>query len=76
MKLTKETLKRIIKEELEATLEEGDRRFRGKYDIDPLRDMGLKPTGGKPSTITAGDPTKAQQEISNILMFDAGLRIS
>jgi hypothetical protein len=75
VKLTKETLKRIIKEELEATMNEGDRRFRSKYDKNPLKDMGWEHTG-KPSTIIAGDPTEAQESISNILMVDAGLRIS
>ncbi len=31
MKLTKEQLKQIIKEELEAAIEEGDRKFRHTY---------------------------------------------
>ena len=35
MKLTKETLKRIIKEELESVMDEGDRRYRSKHDINP-----------------------------------------
>ena len=75
MKLTKETLKRIIKEELEDVMGEGDRRFRGKYDKNPLKDMGWEHTG-KTSTTTPGDPTETQESITNILMFDAGLRIS
>ena len=75
MKLTKETLKRIIKEELEDVMGEGDRRFRGKYDKNPLKDMGWEHTG-KTSTTVPGDPTETQESITNILMFDVGLRIS
>ena len=79
VKLSKETLKRIIKEELEAILEmPGDRRFRSKYDKNPLKDMGWEHTG-KTSTISPDFSTPDMQmkiEISKILMFDAGLRIS
>ena len=78
MKLSKETLKRIIKEELETAMNEGDRRFRGKYDKNPLKDMGWEHTG-KTSTINPDFSTPDMQmkmAISNILMFDAGLRIS
>ena len=78
MKLTKETLKRIIKEELEAAMNEGDRRFRSKYDKNPLKDMGWEHTG-KTSTISPDFSTPDMQmkmAISKILMFDAGLRIS
>ena len=35
MKLSKEKLKQIIKEELESALEEGDRRFRGPNEKNP-----------------------------------------
>ena len=72
MKLSKETLKRIIKEELEAVMNEGDRPRRSKHDIDPLRDMGWE-FKGKTSTIVPGDPTETQEEIAKILMFDADL---
>jgi len=46
MKLSKEQLKRIIKEELEAALEEGDAPFRKGYKYDPSKRPVNTGTGG------------------------------
>jgi|9_EtaG_2_1085328.scaffolds.fasta_scaffold00042_24 hypothetical protein len=46
MKLSKEALKTIIKEELEAALEEGDAPFRKGYRSDPSKRPVNTGTGG------------------------------
>lgn len=73
MKLTKETLKRIIKEELEAALDEG---YKGMiYKNNPsLRPP--HPSDRRESPDFSTPDMQMKMEISNILMFDAGLRIS
>ena len=78
MKITKEKLKQIIKEELEAAMNEGDRRYRSKYDINPkdYSAPNFHPSDRReaPDFSTADMQTK--RAIGDILMFDAGLRIS
>ena len=73
MKLTKETLKRIIKEELEKAMEEG---YKGMiYKNNP----SLRPPHPSDRREAPDFSTPSMQmtmAISNILMFDAGLRIS
>jgi hypothetical protein len=71
MKLTKETLKRIIKEELEAAMDEGYRPFSGKPapDLPHLSDRRETPDFSTPDM-------QMKRAIADILMFDAGLRIS
>ena len=79
MKLTKETLKRIIKEEFEALLEmPGDRRFRSKHDINPkdYSSPNLHPSDRREAPDFSTPDMQMKIEISKILMFDAGLRIS
>ena len=78
MKLSKETLKRIIKEELEAAMNEGDRRFRSKYDINP-RDYSapnLHPSDKREAPDFSTPDMQMKMAIGDILMFDAGLSIS
>ena len=78
MKLTKETLKRIIQEELEAVMNEGDRRYRSKYDINPkdYSAPNLHPSDKREAPDFSTPDMQMKIAISNILMFDAGLRIS
>tara|TARA_B100000035_G_C20961736_1_gene536875 strand:+ start:386 stop:766 length:381 start_codon:yes stop_codon:yes gene_type:complete len=78
MKLSKETLKRIIKEELEATMNEGDRRYRSKHDINPkdYSAPNLHPSDRREAPDFSTPDMQMKMAISNILMFDAGLRIS
>ena len=78
MKLTKETLKRIIKEELEAAMNEGDRRYRSKYDINPkdYSAPNLHPSDRREAPDFSTPDMQTKRAIGDILMFDAGLRIS
>ena len=78
MKLTKETLKRIIKEELEAAINEGDRRFRSKYDINPkdYSTPNFHPSDRREAPDFSTPDMQMKRAIADILMFDAGLRIS
>lgn len=78
MKLSKETLKRIIKEELEAAMNEGDRRYRSKYDINPkdYSAPNLHPSDRREAPDFSTPDMQMKMAISNILMFDADLRIS
>jgi len=75
MKLTKEALKRIIKEELEAVINEGDRRFRSKYDINP-RDYtspNLHPSDRRETPDFSTPDMQMKMEIAKILRDDAGI---
>lgn len=78
MKLTKQTLKRIIKEELEAVMGEGDRRYRSKHDINPpdYSSPNFHPSDRREAPDFSTPDMQMKMAISNILMFDAGLRIS
>ena len=78
MKLTKETLKRIIKEELEAAMNEGDRRYRSKHDINPkdYSAPNLHPSDKRKAPDFSTPDMQTKMAIGDILMFDAGLRIS
>ena len=78
MKLTKEALKRIIKEELEAAMNEGDRRYRSKYDINPkdYSAPNLHPSDRREAPDFSTPDMQTKRAIADILMFDAGLRIS
>ncbi len=78
MKLTKETLRTIIKEELEAALDEGDRRYRSKYDINPkdYSAPNLHPSDRREAPDFSTPDMQTKMAIGDILMFDAGLRIS
>ena len=78
MKLSKETLKRIIKEELEAAMNEGDRRYRSKYDINPkdYSAPNLHPSDRREAPDFSTPDMQMKMAISDILMFEAGLRIS
>jgi len=77
MKLTKETLKTIIKEELEAALEEGHAPFTYGYKSDPSRRPVNPGTGGpnpdyppKPE-----DPEHTLKAMLGVLMMSpAGIR--
>ena len=73
MKLTKATLKRIIKEELESAMEEG---YKGMlYKRNPsLRPP--HPSDRREAPDFSTPDMQMKMAISNILMFDAGLRIS
>ena len=73
MKLTKEALKRIIKEELEAVMGEG---YKGMlYKRNPsLRPP--HPSDRREAPDFSTPDMQMKMAISNILMFDAGLRIS
>ena len=73
MKLTKETLKRIIKEELESAMEEG---YKGMlYKRNPsLRPP--HPSDKREAPDFSTPDMQMKMAISDILMFDAGLRIS
>ena len=78
MKLSKEKLKQIIKEELEAAMNEGDRRFRSKYDINPkdYSAPNLHPSDRREAPDFSTPDMQTKRAIGDILMFDAGLRIS
>ena len=78
MKLTKEKLKQIIKEELEAAMNEGDRRYRSKYDINPkdYSSPNLHPSDRREAPDFSTPSMQMKRAIGDILMFDAGLRIS
>ena len=78
MKLTKETLKRIIKEELESVMDEGDRRYRSKYDINPkdYSAPNLHSSDRREAPDFSTPDMQMKRAIADILMFDAGLRIS
>ena len=78
MKLTKEALKQIIKEELEAAMNEGDRRYRSKYDINPkdYSAPNFHPSDRREAPDFSTPDMQMKKAISEILMFDAGLRIS
>ena len=78
MKLTKETLKQIIKEELESAMNEGDRRYRSKYDINPkdYSAPNLHPSDRREAPDFSTPSMQMKRAIGDILMFDAGLRIS
>tara|TARA_Y100000992_G_scaffold282728_1_gene231477 strand:+ start:982 stop:1362 length:381 start_codon:yes stop_codon:yes gene_type:complete len=78
VKLTKETLRTIIKEELEAALDEGDRRYRSKYDINPkdYSAPNLHPSDRREAPDFSTPDMQTKMAIGDILMFDAGLRIS
>ena len=78
MKLSKELLRRIIKEELEAAMNEGDRRFRSKYDINPkdYSAPNLHPADRREAPDFSTPDMQTKRAIGDILMFDAGLRIS
>jgi hypothetical protein len=78
MKLTKEQLKRIIKEELEVAMNEGDRRYRSKYDINPkdYSAPNLHPSDRREAPDFSTPDMQTKRAIADILMFDAGLRIS
>ena len=73
MKLTKEALKRIIKEELEAAMDEG---YKGMiYKKNPsLRPP--HPSDRREAPDFSTPSMQMKMAISNVLMFDAGLRIS
>ena len=73
MKLTKETLKQIIKEELEAVMGEGYKGMLYK------RNPSLRPSHPSDRREAPDFSTPDMQmktAIGDILMFDAGLRIS
>jgi len=78
MKLTKGSLKQIIKEELEAVMNEGDRRYRSKYDINPkdYSAPNLHPSDRRKAPDFSTPDMQTKRAIGDILMFDAGLRIS
>ena len=78
MKITKESLKQIIKEELEAAMNEGDRRYRSKYDINPkdYSAPNLHPSDKREAPDFSTPDMQMKRAIADILMFDAGLRIS
>lgn len=78
MKLSKETLKQIIKEELEAVIDEGDRRYRSKHDINPkdYSSPNLHPSDRREAPDFSTPDMQMKMAIGDILMFDAGLRIS
>tara|TARA_Y100000114_G_scaffold55648_2_gene50917 strand:- start:4484 stop:4864 length:381 start_codon:yes stop_codon:yes gene_type:complete len=78
MKLSKELLRRIIKEELEAVMNEGDRRFRSKYDINPkdYSAPNLHPSDKREAPDFSTPDMQMKMAIGDILMFDAGLSIS
>ena len=78
MKLTKEKLKQIIKEELEVAMNEGDRRYRSKYDINPkdYSAPNLHPSDRRKAPDFSTPDMQTKRAIGDILMFDAGLRIS
>lgn len=78
MKLTKETLKQIIKEELEAVIDEGDRRYRSKHDINPkdYSAPNFHPSDRREAPDFSTPSMQMKMAIGDILMFDAGLRIS
>ena len=78
MKLTKEKLKQIIKEELEVAMNEGDRRYRSKYDINPkdYSSPNLHPSDKREAPDFSTPDMQKNMAIGDILMFDAGLRIS
>ena len=78
MKLTKEKLKQIIKEELEVAMNEGDRRYRSKYDINPkdYSSPNLHPSDRREAPDFSTPSMQMKRAIGDILMFDAGLRIS
>lgn len=74
MKLTKETLKQIIKEELESAMEEG---YAGAYKY--RKNPSLRPPHPSDKREAPDFSTPDMQmkmAISDILMFEAGLRIS
>ena len=78
MKLTKEKLKQIIKEELEVAMNEGYRRYRSKYDINPkdYSAPNLHPSDRREAPDFSTPDMQTKRAIGDILMFDAGLRIS
>ena len=78
MKLTKEKLKQIIKEELEVAMNEGDRRYRSKYDINPKHYSApiLHPSDRRKAPDFSTPDMQTKMAIGDILMFDAGLSIS
>ena len=78
MKLSKEALKRIIKEELEAAMNEGDRRYRSKHDINPkdYSSPNFHPSDRRKAPDFSTPDMQMKRAIADILMFDAGLRIS
>ena len=78
MKLTSQKLKQIIKEELEAAMNEGDRRYRSKYDINPkdYSAPNLHPSDRRKAPDFSTPDMQTKRAIGDILMFDAGLRIS
>ena len=78
MKLTKDSLKQIIKEELEVAMNEGDRRYRSKYDINPkdYSAPNLHPSDRREAPDFSTPDMQTKRAIGDILMFDAGLRIS
>ena len=74
MKLTKETLKQIIKEELESAMDEG---YAGAYKY--RKNPSLRPPHPSDKREAPDFSTPDMQmkmAISDILMFEAGLRIS
>ena len=76
MKLTKETLKRIIKEELESVMDEGDRRYRSKHDKRKNSSPNFHPSDRREAPDFSTPSMQIKMAIADILMFDAGLRIS
>lgn len=78
MKVTKSYIKKLIKEELEAVLNEGDRRFRSKYDTNP-RDYtspNLHPSDRREAPDFSTPDMQMRQSISAILRDNTILSIS
>ena len=78
MKLTKEKLKQIIKEELEVAMNEADRRYRSKYDINPkdYSSPNLHPSDRREAPDFSTPSMQMKRAIGDSRMCDAGLRIS
>ncbi len=76
MKLTKETLKTIIKEELEAALEEGHAPFTYGYKSDPSRRPVNPGTGGPnpdyPPKETEVDKVEQMKAIASMIRRETG----
>ena len=73
MKLSKETLKRIIKEELEAAMNEGYKGmiYKNKPSLRPAH-----PSDRREAPDFSTPDMQMKMAIGDILMFDADLRIS